>query len=169
VSLTSVSVYLWTMEWRAAFWRWASTTETRRRLLWVALFLSLLLLLLQRGPAWFFDPRRGNAFDHVIVYSTSWCPACERLRQCLRRHGVPFEERDVETSWRAAAEWSALDGDGVPLTLVGQRVAYGMRQEELETALGGGGFRVDCWGAGAVIDLRGSSLRSAKQTTGARR
>jgi len=50
------------------------------------------------------------------------------------------------------------------VTLVGQRVAYGMRQEELETALGAGGFRVDCWGEGALIGRHESTrLRSAKR------
>lgn len=126
----------------------------RRRLLWIALALAVAALLLDRGPAWYYDPRRGNPTDHVIVYTTQWCPVCERLRKCLRRHQVPFEERDVEASARAAAEWYALDGTGVPLTLVGRQVAEGMRQEELQPALAAAGFHVDCWGAEAVIDMR---------------
>ena len=134
--------------------RWSADARAlqtvRRRLLWIALLLAVLALLLDRGPAWYYDPRRGNAADHVIVYSTKWCPACERLRQCLRRHAVPFEERDVEASWRAAAEWDALDGTGVPLTLVGQRVAHGLRQEQLQPALAAAGFQVDCWGIDSV-------------------
>jgi glutaredoxin len=151
------------MEPRAAFWRWASADQVRRRLLWIALSLSVILLLVDRGPAWFFDPRRRNARDRVIVFSTRWCPVCERLRQCLRRHRVPFEERDIELSWRAAAEWSALDGGGVPLTLVGQRVALGMRQAELEPALEAAGFHVECWGVAALPDLLDATrLRSAR-------
>jgi glutaredoxin len=126
--------------------------------------LSFVALFLDRGPAWYYDPRRGNAPDHVIVYTTRWCPVCERLRQCLRRHRVPFEERDVEASARAKAEWSALDGVGVPVTLVGQQIAHGMRQEQLQAALGAAGFHVGCWGAEALVDLRESTrLRSAKR------
>jgi hypothetical protein len=49
------------------------------------------------------------------------------------------------------------------LTLVGQRVAHGMRQAELEAALEAAGFRVDCWGDGALPDLREAArLRSAR-------
>jgi glutaredoxin len=117
----------------------------------------LVTLFLDRGPAWYYDPRRGNAPDHVIIYTTRWCPVCERLRQCLRRHRVPFEERDVEASARAEAEWSALDGVGVPVTLVGQQMARGMRQEQLQVALDAAGFHVDCWGAEALVDLREST------------
>jgi glutaredoxin len=136
----------------------------RRRLLWVALALAFVTLLLDRGPAWYFDPRRGNAPGHVIVYTTRWCPVCERLRVCLRRHQVPFDERDVEASARAAAEWDALDGVGVPVTLVGQRIAHGLRQEQLQPALAAAGFQVDCWGNRALTDLRDSTgLRPARR------
>ena len=130
----------------------------RRRLLWIAFALAIVALLLDRGPLWLFDPRRGNAADHVIVYSTAWCPACKRLRQCLGRNHVPFEERDVERSWRAQVEWSALDGVSVPVTLAGQQIAVGMRQQELRPALAAAGFDVDCWGDGRLIDLRDSTI-----------
>ena len=45
--------------------------------------LSLVLLVLDRGVPWYYDPRRGNAPDHVIVYTTRWCPVRERLRRWL--------------------------------------------------------------------------------------
>lgn len=142
------------MSFREALRLWSADAQARktlrRRLLWIALVLAFVALVLDRGPAWYYDPRRGNAPDHVIVYTTKWCPVCERLRQCFRRHAVPYEERDVEASWRAAAEWDALDGTGVPLTLVGQRVAHGLRQEQLQPALAAAGFQVDCWGVDSV-------------------
>lgn len=120
----------------------------RTRALWALLAASLLTLIATRSHDWYFDPRRTNPKGHVVVYSTRWCPACERLRQCLRRQGVPFEERDVEASPSARSEWSVLDGYGVPLTLVGQRIAYGLRPDQLRAALGEAGYEVDCWAAG---------------------
>jgi glutaredoxin len=119
--------------------------QGKRPLLLAALGFAGLLLVIDRGPAWCCDPRPDNPSGRVIVYSTDWCPVCERLRQCLRLHRVPFEERDVERSPRAEAEWEALGGLGVPLTLAGQRVAHGMRQEELQGALAEAGYAVDCW------------------------
>ncbi|HEX9573374.1 MAG TPA: glutaredoxin domain-containing protein [Myxococcales bacterium] len=145
------------MDWRSAWHRWAVSPEGRReartRVLWALLAISVAALIVDRGSAWYFDPRPGNAADHVVVYTTRWCPVCERLRQCLRKHGVPFEERDIESSLRARAEWSAIDGYGVPLTLVGQQIAYGLRQGQLQIALAAAGYQVDCWGAGAVSGL----------------
>jgi len=72
-----------------------------------------------------------------------------------------FEERDVEASPRARSEWSVLDGYGVPLTLVGQRIAYGLRPDQLHAALGEAGYQVDCWKAGAAGTLPGSPPSSA--------
>jgi glutaredoxin len=115
-----------------------------RPLLLAILGIAVCLLVLDRGALWYFDPRPGNAPGRVIVYSTRWCPVCERLRQCLGRHQVPFEERDVESSPRAGAEWWALGGSGVPVTLIGQQVVYGLRHEELQRALAQAGHTMDC-------------------------
>lgn len=106
--------------------------------------LLVILLVADRGAAWYFDPRSGNEPGHIILYSTDWCSVCARLRECLLRHNVPFEERDVEKSPRAGAEWWALGGAGVPVTLVGERVVHGLRQEELQEALAQVGHRIDC-------------------------
>jgi mycoredoxin len=115
-----------------------------RPLLLAVLGIAVILLVLDRGTVWYFDPRPGNEAGRIIMYSTSWCPVCERLRQCLRRHQVPFEERDVERSSRAGAEWWALGGSGVPVTLIGQQVVYGLRHEELQGALAQAGYNFDC-------------------------
>lgn len=119
----------------------------RRKVLWAALAISLAAFAILRGPIWYFDPRRNHGPNQVTVYSTSWCPVCERLRICLRKRGVPFEERDVERMKRAGMEYWALDGNGVPLTLAGQEIARGMSQAELQPALRSAGYEVDCWSA----------------------
>jgi glutaredoxin len=129
--------------------RWASDpalrARIRRKLLWAALALALAAFAIDRGPVWYYDPRRHHGAGQITVYSTSWCPVCERLRVCLRKQGVPFDERDIEAEERAGMEFWALDGRGVPLTLAGQAIAHGMRQAELQPALRSAGYRVDCW------------------------
>jgi hypothetical protein len=65
--------------------------KVRRWALVLALLDALALLGLTRGRDWYYDPRGTNSPGHVVVYTTRWCPACERLRRCLREHAVPFE------------------------------------------------------------------------------
>jgi glutaredoxin 3 len=33
----------------------------------------------------------------IVMYSTFWCPYCERARALLKAKGVPFEDIDVES------------------------------------------------------------------------
>jgi glutaredoxin len=116
--------------------------------LWVLLGLALLLFVKDRVNRWYYDPLPRNPEGKVVVYSTAWCPVCSRLRDCLQRAEVPFEERDVDASRQAEAEWSQLGGGGVPVTIVGQRVVYGLNGAELGSALAAAGYQVDCSAAG---------------------
>jgi glutaredoxin len=35
--------------------------------------------------------------DHkVILYSTSWCPACKMTRELFEKHNIDYLERDIE-------------------------------------------------------------------------
>jgi glutaredoxin 3 len=54
------------------------------------------------------------------MYTTSWCPYCERARQLLARKGVAFEEIDVEASPDQRSEMQARSGRrSVPQIFVG--------------------------------------------------
>lgn len=65
---------------------------------------------------------QAQAAPKVVVYSTSWCPACQEAKAYLRGKGIPFSDKNVETSQEAAEEFSRLGGRGVPLILInGQR------------------------------------------------
>lgn len=73
----------------------------------------------------------------VIVYSTGWCPWCERLKDWLRENKVEFEERDVEKNGEFAAEMlKKTDGDeGVPVTDIDGKIVRGFDVPELKKAL----------------------------------
>ncbi len=36
----------------------------------------------------------------IIVYTTSWCGDCRRLKSQLKDHGISYEERDIEQNER---------------------------------------------------------------------
>ncbi|MCC2656219.1 MAG: glutaredoxin [Panacagrimonas sp.] len=116
-----------------------------RGVLWWLIGVIVLILAIDRLVAWQLDPRRSNPPGHVVLFSAEWCGLCTQIRQCLLRSGVPFEERDVEKSLKASAQWWTLRVRGVPATLVGPQLVYGFQTERLKTALAGAGHPVGCW------------------------
>jgi glutaredoxin 3 len=46
----------------------------------------------------------------VVMYTTSWCPYCERARQLLRRKQVAVTEIDVESAPEKRAEMQRKSG-----------------------------------------------------------
>ena len=55
------------------------------------------------------------------MYTTSWCPYCERARSLLERRNVPFESIDVEARPEARAEMVTRSGRRtVPQIFIGE-------------------------------------------------
>lgn len=55
------------------------------------------------------------------MYTTSWCPYCERARALFERRHVEFEEIDVEARPEARAEMVARSGRRtVPQIFIGE-------------------------------------------------
>jgi len=46
----------------------------------------------------------NGGFPRVTMYSTTWCGDCRRSKRLLERHGVPFEEINIDQSPEAAQE-----------------------------------------------------------------
>lgn len=58
----------------------------------------------------------------VVLYTTSWCPYCERARALFRSKGVAFREIDIDAVDGARAEMRARTGrTSVPQVFVGDR------------------------------------------------
>jgi glutaredoxin len=79
----------------------------------------------------------------VILYRTSWCPACEKTEWLLRRLSVPFTEKDVELSRVAKSEMErkTRGSESVPVTDIGGTIVRGYDPDRIVSALmrGGGG------------------------------
>lgn len=120
--------------------------QTRLRIaLYGLLALVALILVTDRIVVWRFNPLNSNPPKAVVLYSAAWCGLCAQIRTCLKANDVPFEERDVEKSMRASAEWWALRVRGVPATLVGSELVYGFDTRKLTSTLDSAGFSVGCW------------------------
>ena len=46
----------------------------------------------------------------IVMYTTNWCPYCERARRLLRAKGASFEEIDVQSAAAKRAEMQARSG-----------------------------------------------------------
>ncbi|MGE3319240.1 MAG: glutaredoxin family protein [Candidatus Berkiella sp.] len=71
----------------------------------------------------------------VVLYGTSTCGYCKQAREYLRSHGVSFKDYDIENSDEAKNKFQELNGQGVPLILVGKTRLDGFDREDLHTAL----------------------------------
>ena len=56
--------------------------------------------------------------SQVVMYSTSWCPACKAARAYLTEHNIPYQDYDVELSPEAAEAYQKLGGTAVPLIVI---------------------------------------------------
>jgi glutaredoxin 3 len=58
----------------------------------------------------------------VVMYTTSWCPYCERARRLLTAKGATFSEVDVESAPEKRAEMQSRSGRRtVPQIFIGDR------------------------------------------------
>ena len=56
----------------------------------------------------------------VVMYTTSWCPYCERARKLLAAKNVTFSEIDVESAAEKRAEMRNRSGrTSVPQIFIG--------------------------------------------------
>lgn len=107
--------------------------QAQKLLLGVAFALALLLLGLDRYAAAVHRPEPGSTA--VVLYATRWCPYCARLRADLAASQVTYTEHDVEHSLQGQLGMWALRGRAVPVTVVGEKVIYGYRVDQLALAL----------------------------------
>jgi glutaredoxin 3 len=58
----------------------------------------------------------------VTLYTTSWCPYCERARRLLKSKGVDFREFDIEETPEKRAEMHSRSGRrSVPQIFIGDQ------------------------------------------------
>jgi len=73
----------------------------------------------------------------IVMFSTTWCPVCQRARAFLDANGLSRDERDVDRDERANAELKRLTGKGsVPTFVVdGVLLKPGFSEESLTSAI----------------------------------
>ena len=72
----------------------------------------------------------------VIVYYTSWCPACRKLRGYLAQRGIRSTEYDIENDAAAKTRQRALNPRGsIPTVDIEGQVLVGFDPQRIEAAI----------------------------------
>lgn len=71
----------------------------------------------------------------IVMYATQTCGYCAKARAWFQGKNLAWQERDIEASADAHAEWKALGGRGTPLILVNGKSFQGFDQAGLEAEL----------------------------------
>jgi glutaredoxin-like protein NrdH len=71
----------------------------------------------------------------VVIYTTDHCPYCHQLKRFLVRHHIRFQERNVERSHGAAADYRKLKLRGVPVLVTGKTLISGFQPDKLKKHL----------------------------------
>jgi len=72
----------------------------------------------------------------VTVYSTSWCPWCDRVKSFLKEKKIPFKDINVENNPEAAQEMANKSGQmGVPVIDIDGTIIVGFNEPEIRKAL----------------------------------
>ncbi len=71
----------------------------------------------------------------IPLYTTSTCPYCAQAMAWLKRHGVRWQECNVETDASCQRTYAAQGAPGVPLVRAGERWHLGFHAPWLAEAL----------------------------------
>jgi glutaredoxin 3 len=65
----------------------------------------------------------------VIVYSTTWCPWCDRAKALLNARNIPFDDVNIETEPDFRQKLADLTGGyTVPQIVIGEKPIGGFRE-----------------------------------------
>lgn len=82
--------------------------------------------------------RKGAVVNNqstVVLYATSWCPYCKKVRKLLKDQGVSYFEYDIENSVEGLRKYKELNGKGVPVLSVNGNVIHGYDEKAILAAL----------------------------------
>ncbi len=78
-----------------------------------------------------FNPPPDFAAAHqetVVMYSTQWCPFCQKARELFVEEGISYYEYDIEKSEEGSTQYHRLGGGGVPVILINGEVLKGFNR-----------------------------------------
>lgn len=77
----------------------------------------------------------ARAGRQVVMYSTTTCPYCAKVREMFAEKKVVYVEYQIDKSKAAAEEFKRLEAPGVPILFIGERRIDGFRKPAIVDAL----------------------------------
>jgi thioredoxin reductase (NADPH) len=74
--------------------------------------------------------------EPVIVYSSTGCSYCAKIKSDLEQWNIPFEERNVTDNEDYFKELESRGIYSVPTTLIGEEAVVGYRPNKMKALLG---------------------------------
>lgn len=74
--------------------------------------------------------------SQVILYGTTTCPFCKEARSYFKSKNIPFVDYDVDLHEQGRKNFQKLNGEAVPLILIGDRKISGFNSQAIDDALG---------------------------------
>jgi len=71
----------------------------------------------------------------VIIYTSTNCPNCLRVKSYLAEQGVSYEERNVQRNKEFAQQVLDMGIQVVPVTVIGGQHIFGWNKTQLDKAL----------------------------------
>jgi len=112
----------------------------RQKLIIFVLLFAVGFMIFDRASAWLYLPDPDSRA--VVIYTTSRCIYCKQLRHFLKSQKIPYTEHDVEFSISGIMGFWALKGRGVPITVIGPEVIYGVDLETTRQYLSEAGYKL---------------------------
>jgi len=74
---------------------------------------------------------------NVIMYTSTTCKFCDKLKDFLEQNSIPYEERNVKLNPQYAQELVQKSGGyGVPVSDIGGTIIIGYNLPKIKSALG---------------------------------
>lgn len=71
----------------------------------------------------------------VIMLATWWCPYCNKARRYLHKNNISYCEYDIEHSEDGKKLYKEVNGQGIPVLLIGDHQINGFDKRSIEIAL----------------------------------
>lgn len=78
----------------------------------------------------------AKAGKPVVMYATSTCPYCAKVRKLFADRGVQYVEYQIDKSKEHAADFKQVGVPYVPVLFIGERRIDGFREKAIIEALG---------------------------------